>query len=284
MRTPALWSFGEERIAAAAALAPDAFTVPLRRRALQVLVWGGFGALTLYCLVIFDFSPARLWDGLGGLGVIVRLMVPPTSNGFLLEFAWAILETLSMALLGTLMACVLAVILAILAARNIIPVGLFRFGLRRWFDCLRGVDSIIWALVFVRAVGLGPLAGILAIAVSDTGTLAKLFSEAIETADPKPVEGVRAAGGGRILAVRFGIIPQVLPVMLSNALYMFEHNVRSATILGIVGAGGIGFQLADRIRAHRWDEAAFIILMVLVTVYLIDLLSHRVRRRLIDSK
>ena len=142
---------------------------------------------------------------------------------------------------------------------------------------------MIWALIFVRAVGLGPLAGILAIIISDIGTLAKLYSEAIENTEKKPVEGVRACGGNPLQTIRFGIIPQVLPVMLSNVLYMFESNTRSATILGIVGAGGIGFYLADRIRTMLWEEASFILLMILVAVYLIDWLSRIARRRLIGG-
>jgi len=135
----------------------------------------------------------------------------------------------------------------------------------------------------VRAVGLGPLAGILAIIISDTGTLAKLFSEAIENADKKQAEGIRACGGNPVQTIRHGIIPQVLPVMLSNVLYIFESNTRSATILGIVGAGGIGFYLADRIRTMLWEEASFIMIMILIAVYVIDWISKLVRRRLIGG-
>ena len=283
MKTLHAAMFDEREIAAAAALVPNAFSQPLHQRAKRWLLWLFFGGLTLYCLVIFDFSPLRIWDGLDGLGAIVGLMFPPRSNGFLLEFAYAIVETLAMAFLGTLIASVCAFFLAFLAARNIVPARLFRFSLRRGFDFLRGVDVLIWALVFVRAVGLGPLAGILVIAVSDTGTLAKLFSEAIENAEPGPYEGVRSAGCNKVKGVRFGIVPQVLPVMFSNALYMFESNTRSATILGIVGAGGIGLQLADRIRVNNWDEACLIIIMILITVSVIDFLSKMIRMRIIQA-
>ena len=141
----------------------------------------------------------------------------------------------------------------------------------------------MWALVYVRAVGLGPLAGVLAIATTDIGIFAKLFAEAIENVDRKQVEGVRAAGGNAVKTVRFGILPQVLPIMLSNVLYMFESNTRSATILGIIGAGGIGFALSDRIRAHRWEEVGFIIILITVVVALIDFLSHLLRTRVIKS-
>lgn len=186
-----------------------------------------------------------------------------------------------MAFLGTLLAALVAVPLGFLGARNVVPVGLFHFGLRRLFDGLRGIDSLIWAIVFVAALGMGPFAGILAIAVPDAGTLAKLFAEAIENVEKRQVEGVEAAGGSPVEPARFGILPQVLPLMLANVLYFFESNTRSATILGVVGAGGIGLQLAERIRLDDWQEVAFIILLILLTVSLIDWLSGRLRRRII---
>ena len=136
--------------------------------------------------------------------------------------------------------------------------------MRRFFDFIRGIDSLILALIFITVVGLGPFAGVLAIAVSDMGVLAKLFAEAIENVEKDQVEGVRATGAKPVQVMRFGILPQVFPVMLSNALYYFESNTRSATILGVVGAGGIGTQLTDRIRINNWDEVCFIVLMILV--------------------
>jgi phosphonate transport system permease protein len=132
-------------------------------------------------------------------------------------------------------------------------------------------------------VGLGPFAGILAISCSVSGELAKLFSEAIENVDHKQIEGVKASGADRLQIMRFAILPQVFPVILSTTLYYFESNTRSATILGIVGAGGIGLQLTDRIRVLAWDQASLIIIMILVTVYLIDTLSHAVRQHFIKA-
>ncbi len=146
---------------------------------------------------------------------------------------------------------------------------------------LRGIDSLVWALIFVSAVGLGPFAGVLAIAISDVMVLSKLFAEAIENVERKQIEGVRAAGSNNLQTLRLGVFPQVLPVILSHMLYFYEGNVRSASILGIVGAGGIGLQLSDRIRINNWDEAAFIILMILVTVAVIDNLSRRLRMKII---
>jgi phosphonate transport system permease protein len=193
------------------------------------------------------------------------------------------LQTLAMAFLGRLLASLAAVPLGFLGARNEVPQQVFHFGLRRLFDGLRGVDALIWALMFVNVVGLGPFAGVMAIAVSDTGTLAKLFAEAVENIDRRQVDGVRATGATRLQIIRFGVWPQIVPVMLSHVLYYFESNTRSATILGVVGAGGIGLQLADRLRVNNWDEVGFILIMILLTVTLIDLLSTAIRLRLIHS-
>lgn len=250
----------------------------------RLLAWAGFLGFTVYGLAITGFfDPVRIYQGLGKLGLLIGLMLPPATQGAFWEFMGGIAETLAMAFLGTLLAALAAIPLGLLAARNVLPSWTLRFGLRRLFDGLRGIDQLIWALVFINVVGLGPFAGILAIAVSDSGTLAKLFSEAIENVDPRPMEGVKAAGGRRSQIVRYGLWPQVFPVLLSQTLYFFESNTRSATILGIVGAGGIGLQLSDRIRVNNWDEAAFIILMILVTVSLIDTASHALRRRLIGT-
>ena len=263
--------------------APFAFSRPLKERLLSWMGWTAFAGLVMYCLVRFNFSPFRLWDGAHELGLITRLMFPPSTGGNFDLFFWGILETMGMAFLGTLIGGIIAFPLSFLAAKNIVPVWFFHFGIRRFFDVLRGVDVMIWALIFVRAIGLGPLAGIMAISIADTGTLSKLFSEAIENVDRKQMEGVKSAGANQVKVVRFGVIPQVLPVMLSFALYMFESNVRSATILGIVGAGGIGLLLADRIRTHVWDQACVIIILILVTVYSIDFVSKKIREHFIGS-
>mgnify|MGYP000459642021 FL=1 len=192
-------------------------------------------------------------------------------------------ETLAIAFLGTLIGAVFAFPLSFLGARNINRLTFWRLGARRGYDVIRAFETLILALIFIRAFGLGPLPGILAIAVSEIGTFAKLFSEAIENTSEKPVEGVRASGGSRLQQIRFGIMPQVSPVMLSILLYNFESNVRSGTILGIVGAGGIGFLLSDRIAAYKWDEAWSIIFLIIAMVYVIDALSGLIRTRLIGK-
>jgi phosphonate transport system permease protein len=152
---------------------------------------------------------------------------------------------------------------------------------RRFLDTIRGVDVLIWALIFINVVGLGPFAGILAIAASDFGAFGKLFSEAIENADRKPMEGIVSTGGTKLHALRFGLIPQVFPVIASQVLYYFESNTRSATIIGIVGAGGIGLHLTEQIRVLEWDKVSFLVLMILLTVAAIDWLSTRLRLAII---
>ena len=228
------------------------------------------------------FNWQAIWHGVDKVGTVVAFMLPPAHNGWLGEFLYAILETVCMAFLGTLIATLVSIPLGFMGAKNVVSNLLFHFSFRRIFDGIRGVDALIWALVFVNVVGLGPFAGIMAIAVSDIGTLSKLFAEAIENIDRKQVEGVHASGASRIQTIRFAIFPQIFPVILSNALYYFESNIRSATILGVVGAGGIGLQLSDRIRVNNWDEAAFIILLILGTVGIIDTLSKEIRTHMIN--
>lgn len=213
-------------------------------------------------------------------------MLPPIygTEAKLLVYLTALAETVAIALLGTLLAAVLAFPLGVLAACNVLPVWIARFILRRSFDTIRGVDAMIWALIWVNVVGLGPFAGVLAIATSDFGSFGKLFSEAVENVDRKPVEGVLASGGSRLHAVRFGLIPQVLPVIASQVLYYIESNTRSATIIGIVGAGGIGLHLAEQIRILEWQHVSFLVLIILVAVAIMDVISTRLRFAIIGRR
>ena len=281
--TAAAQDFTPARIAAVRQAMPRAFARPPRERLILWTAWTAFAVLTGYCLWRFDMSPLRLWNGLGETGLIVRQLFPPSIGEAPGDIFYALLETLAMAFLGTFLAAAVSVPVAFLAAKNTFPFWLPRFGVRRVLDSLRGIDQLIWALIFVRAVGLGPLAGIMAIFISDIGTLSKLFSESIENIERRQMDGLRAAGASSVQTLRFAVLPQVLPMFLSSALYMFESNVRSATILGIVGAGGIGFQLSDRIRAHHWEEACFILILILITVACIDALSKRLRMAIIGS-
>jgi len=264
---------------------PVIFRHSLTQRLPRVFLWIGFSAFTLYCLADLQFFNFRMiLSGLGKLYGVLAFMLPPASHGRLLEFVGAIFETLGMAFLGTLLAACIALPMGLFSSKNVVGQFVLHFTVRRLADFMRGVDALIWALVWINVVGLGPFAGILAIACSVSGELAKLFSEAIENVDRKQIEGVRATGADTIQVIRFAIFPQVLPILLSTSLYYFESNTRSATILGIVGAGGIGLQLADRIRVLAWDQAAVIILLILVTVYLIDGMSHRMRHYFIKAR
>jgi len=271
-------------IRAARARLPRAFGPGPARRAATLLRWACLAIWLAGALWWFDFSPTRIWNGLSGLATILVLMVPPSPGELWADILQGLAESVAMAFLGTFLAAVVAVPLGFLGARNVVTNLLAHFSLRRVFDGLRGVDQLIWALAYVRAVGLGPLAGVLAIFSADVAVLAKMYAEAIENAERRQVEGVVAAGATRTLAVRFGLLPQVLPVILAQALYAFESNTRSAAILGVVGAGGIGLQIAERIKVRHWDEVAFIILLLVATVAVIDLISGRIRRRFIGAR
>jgi phosphonate transport system permease protein len=263
---------------------PDVFDRPASSRlAMPAMIIGAF-AIFVFGLVDLDFSPTKLISGLSQLGWITVMMIPPDPGSSLPLYLTALGETLSIALLGTTIAAVLALPVSLLAARNIVPSGLLRFPVRRFLDCIRGVDTLIWALVWINVVGLGPFAGVLAIAVSDFGAFGKLFSEAIEAADKKQVEGIRASGGNALHEIRFGLMPQVLPVIAGQVLYFIESNTRSATIIGIVGAGGIGLQLAEQIRVLGWQKVSFLILMILVAVAAIDWISTRLRFAIIGQR
>lgn len=265
---------------------PDAFTVPPRVRLMR---YAGAAALVLPLLAglyLFDFSPARILNGLTRLGTIFSFMFPPYVWTTWQEWSDVLVglgQTISMAFLGTLLGAFAAFPLAFLGAKNIMPLGWVRLSTRRGFDALRAVEQIVLALIFIRAFGLGPLPGVFAIAVSEIGTFAKLFSEAIENTSRKPVDGVLASGGGPLQTIRLAIMPQAMPVILSIMLYNFESNTRSGTILGIVGAGGIGFLLADRIAAYRWPEAWTIIFLIVAVVYAIDLSSAWLRGKIIGK-
>jgi phosphonate transport system permease protein len=263
---------------------PDRFDRPASARLATPLMLIGALGVFLFGLVHLGFSPSRMWSGLRQLGWITVMMFPPNPGASLPLYLKALGETLSIAMLGTSLAALLALPVSLLAARNIVPSNLVRFPIRRFFDSIRGVDTLIWALVWINVVGLGPFAGVLAIAVSDFGAFGKLFSEAIEAADAKQVEGIRASGGDALHEVRFGLLPQVLPVIAGQVLYFFESNTRSATIIGIVGAGGIGLQLAEQIRVLEWQKVSFLILMILVAVAVIDYISGRLRFAIIGRR
>lgn len=196
-----------------------------------------------------------------------------------------LLQTVVMAFVGTLFASFIAFPLCFLAGRNITPSRVTNQLVKRFFDFLRSVDMFIWALFFTRAFGPGPLAGISAIFFTDTGTLGKLYSEALENIDDKQREGVKSVGAAPIAVQRFGVLPQVLPVFASQALYFWESNTRSATIIGAVGAGGIGLKLWEAMRTNSdWENVAYMVLLILMVVFVFDSISNACRSRLMGGK
>jgi phosphonate transport system permease protein len=232
------------------------------------------------------FFGSKFIGGIDKLGDIVVLMMPPNPGDWahVRLYLMSLMETIAISFLGTLVAAIIALPIALLAARNVVAAWVLRFMTRRSLDIIRSVDILIWALIWINVVGLGPFAGVLAIMTSDIGNFGKLFSEAIEAVDRKPREGIVASGGGTILGIRFGILPEVFPVLASQVLYFFESNTRSATIIGIVGAGGIGLHLAEAIRTLELQQVSFIILLILVAVAAIDIVSNQLRFALIGRR
>ena len=187
------------------------------------------------------------------------------------------LITVNTAIWGTFLAIIVGIPFAILSSNNIAPVWIVQ-PVRRLMDASRAINEIVFALLFVVAVGLGPFAGVMALFVHNVGVIAKLFSEAVEAIDPRPVEGIRATGAGKLQEIVFGVIPQVIPLWISFSLYRFETNVRSATVLGIVGAGGIGQILWESMRGFMYPETSAIIIIVVITISIIDMISQRLRK------
>lgn len=201
------------------------------------------------------------------------------------DVAWAIFETMLMAFLGTMGAFLIALPLAFVAARNFSPAATARFGVRRLFDFFRGVDGLIWTIILSRAFGPGPLTGALAILITDTGTFGKIFSEALENVDEKQIEGVRSTGARPLQRYRFGVIPQVMPVILSQVLYYLESNTRSATVIGAIVGGGIGLLLTQAIITQKdWEEVTYYIVLIVLMVMAMDSLSGWLRRKLIKGE
>lgn len=260
---------------------PAAFGPSLPRKLLRATLAALALAWLITLLIWFDLTPARLWAGATGLTKILRLMFPPSPGEQWTDILRGLAESVAMAFLGSFCAVLVAIPLGFLGARNIVLNTLAHFSIRRLFDGMRGMDQLIWALAFVRAVGLGPLAGVMAITAAEIAVLAKLFAEAIENADTRQPEAITAVGGKALHRIRYGILPQVAPVMLAQFLYQVESNTRSASILGVVGAGGIGLQISERIRVGYWDQVLFIIILILLTVAAIDQLSALIRRKLI---
>ncbi len=229
--------------------------------------------------IISDLSFIELFEGIGAMAKLVAKFFPPDFSRWWRYFL-ATLETIAMGIWGTLLAVIVAVPLSLLASENICPPWIV-FPVRRLLDAMRAINELVFALIFIVAVGLGPFAGVMALFVGTSGNLGKLFSEAIESIEPGPIEGIRATGASKLQEIIFGVLPQVMPLWTSFALYRFEANVRSASVLGIVGAGGIGVALYQNFRAFNYQNVCAILIILVVTVSIIDTISARIRNRLV---
>ncbi|UWQ90362.1 phosphonate ABC transporter, permease protein PhnE [Rhodobacteraceae bacterium M382] len=248
---------------------------------------------------LFFFTLKSPYYGHGPLQILFGEQIDPTRSNIAgawndfwfnemwrhADVAWAMFETILMAFLGTFGAAIVALPLGFLAASNFSPFWAARFGIRRVFDFLRGVDGLIWTIVLSRAFGPGPMTGALAILLTDTGSFGKMFSEALENVDEKQIEGVASTGAKTIQRYRFGVIPQVTPVLLSQVLYYLESNTRSATIIGAITGGGIGLLLTQAMITQKdWEEVTYYIVLIILMVMMMDSFSGWLRRRLIKGE
>ena len=262
------------------ALIPEPPSRPLTERLLDVLVWGGIAILLLVSIGPLQLNRlSLLFSNSSNMQDFVTGFVHP-DYGEWRTYVSAMWMTVEIALWGTLLAILLAIPLGLLAARNVTPPWI-QHPVRRLLDLMRALPVLVIGIMFIVAVGVGPLPGVLALALNTGGVLGKLFSEAVETVDPRPVEGVRATGATPLQQIVWGVIPQVAPLWTSYALYRFESNARDATVLGLIGAGGIGQLLMDSLNGFKFDETAMIVIVIIVAVSMIDLLSQAMRSRLI---
>jgi phosphonate transport system permease protein len=258
-----------------------------RARAWSTAAFAAILALLAGTYPLTQISPAGLVAGLGSslefvFGSAARPtwgFFPPDFNGWE-RYLEQMLLTIAMGIWGTVLCLFITIPLSFAGAQNVAPPWLYQIT-RRIMDFLRALNELVLALIFVAAVGLGPFPGILALAIGSAGSLGKLLSEAIEAVDPGQVEAVRATGASPLMVILYGYWPQILPLFLSYTLYRLEINVRAATILGLVGAGGIGFYLQEAMRSFDWKATSAILIMIFVTVFIVDFASARLRRSII---
>ena len=250
----------------------------MRRRS-RWAAWVVILGAIVWSAVETEVSLGRVVEGLPFMGDFLRRMIPPDLSvlGNALRGA---METIQIAVVGTAVAAVLALPMGFAAARNAAPPWLFYWA-RSLLNAFRAVDTLVYALFFVAAVGLGPFPGVLAVMVYTATVLAKLYSEAIEAIEPGPVEAVRATGATTLQVLRWGVLPQLVPQFLSFTLYRFETNIRAAAVLGFVGAGGIGFYIQTYLRLLNYPAAATVLLVLIGLVMIVDFASSRLRARLV---
>ena len=251
-----------------------------RTRSLLTLIgWGVFLTVLAWSWHGAEMRPMALISDAGNMASFGKDFFPPDFTDWPI-YLEEMIVTVQIALWGTVLAVLFAVPLGILSSENIVPWWVYQ-PVRRLMDAARSINEMVFAMLFVVAVGLGPFAGVLALFVHTTGVLAKLFSEAVEAIDPQPVEGIRSTGALAIEEVIFGVIPQVLPLWISYSLYRFESNIRSATVVGMVGAGGIGVLLWELIRGFYFARTCAVMLIIILVVVAFDLLSQHIRKRFV---
>lgn len=243
------------------------------------LGWAAILAAVVWSARATEVSATRMAEGLPFMLDFIRRMVPPDPS-VIGNAVTGALQTIEIALVGTGVAAVLALPMAFAAARNAAPPWLF-YAARLVLNAFRAVDTLVYALFFVAAVGLGPFPGVLAVVAYTATVLAKLYSEAIEAIDPGPVEAVRATGARPLQVLRWGVLPQLVPQFLSFTLYRFETNIRAAAVLGFVGAGGIGFYIQNYLRMLNYPAASTVLLVLVTLVMMVDFASSRLRARLV---
>jgi phosphonate transport system permease protein len=241
--------------------------------------WAAVVAVFVWSAVATEVSIGRMVEGLPFMWDFLRRMVPPDPS-VLGNAVRGAIQTIQIAIVGTVVAAVLALPVGFAAARNAAPGWLF-YTSRLLLNAFRAVDTLVYALFFVAAVGLGPFPGVLAVIVYTATVLAKLYSEAIEAIEPGPVEAVRATGATALQVLRWGVLPQLVPQFLSFTLYRFETNIRAAAVLGFVGAGGIGFYVQTYLRLLNYPAAASVLLVLVGLVMVVDFASSRLRARLV---
>ena len=245
----------------------------------HTLIWGMVILILSWSWQGAEMRPLDLIKDSSNMATYARDFFPPNFHDWRI-YLKEMIVTLHIAIWGTLLAVITAVPLGLMSADNVAPFWL-RQPVRRFMDACRATNEMVFAMLFIVAVGLGPFAGVLALFIHTTGTLGKLFSESVEAIDPRPVEGIRATGAHKLAELAYGVIPQVLPLWLSYSLYRFESNVRSASVVGMVGAGGIGVILYEVIRGFQYAQTCAVLLMLIATVSLIDLFSAWLRKRFI---
>lgn len=247
----------------------------VRMNVWQLAAWGLLLAVLAASWKGADMRPLDLFRDAGNMATYASGFFPPDFREWRM-YANEMLITLQIAIWGTALAVLLAIPCGLLCSANIAPWWVYQ-PMRRLMDAARAINEMVFAMLFVVAVGLGPFAGVLALFIHTTGILAKLFSEAVEAIDPQPVEGIRSTGASSLEEVVFGVIPQVLPLWISYTLYRFESNVRSATVVGMVGAGGIGVVLWEIIRGFYYAQTSAVMIIIVITVTCIDMVSARIR-------